>query len=75
MENLKNLYNLKSQYEKALKLVDKRSAFGKKLKDTLEKIEINIFKLENPEGYESNKKVLEGFVKSGCYSSVLSDRC
>ena len=74
MENLKNLYDLKNQYEKALKFVDKRSAFGKKLKDTLEKIEINIFKLENPEGYENNKKALEGFVKSGCYSSALSDR-
>ena len=40
MEDLKNLYDLKNQYEEALKFVDKHSAFGKKLKDTLEKIEI-----------------------------------
>jgi len=39
-------------------------------KENIEKLELAIWKIENPESFENNRLALQGFVDSGCYGEL-----
>jgi hypothetical protein len=43
----------------------------KKAKERIEKIENQIWKIENPESWKNHYEALKGFVDSGCYNSMF----
>lgn len=46
--------------------------YRKELKDYIERMGFKIWKAENPESFENHRQALEGFVNSGCFSSVMA---
>lgn len=39
-------------------------------KENIEKLELAIWKIENPESFENNRLALQGFVDSCCYGEL-----